>query len=71
MIAAERYNRGAAPLMIATGGINRHNGIVEGREFARLLTAADVPGTTLSASRTSPRTPGRTSSCRCPTCARH
>lgn len=42
-IAAERYRRGAAPLIIATGGINRHNGIVEGREFARQLGAAGVP----------------------------
>jgi uncharacterized SAM-binding protein YcdF (DUF218 family) len=42
-IAADRYHRGLAPLIIATGGINRHNGIVEGREFARQLAAADVP----------------------------
>jgi len=42
-IATERYHRGLAPLIIATGGINRHNGIVEGREFARQLTAAGVP----------------------------
>ncbi|MFY9931102.1 MAG: YdcF family protein [Streptosporangiaceae bacterium] len=43
-IAAARYHAGAAPLIIATGGINRHNGIVEGREFARQLTGAGVPG---------------------------
>jgi DUF218 domain len=42
-IAAERYHNGTAPLIIATGGINRHNGIVEGREFARQLTEAGVP----------------------------
>jgi acetyl esterase/lipase len=42
-IAADRYHRGLAPLIIATGGINRHDGIVEGREFARQLAAADVP----------------------------
>ena len=42
-IAAERYRQGAAPLIIATGGINRHNGINEGREFARQLDAAGVP----------------------------
>jgi uncharacterized SAM-binding protein YcdF (DUF218 family) len=42
-IAADRYYRGLAPLIIATGGINRHNGIVEGREFARQLAAAGVP----------------------------
>jgi hypothetical protein len=43
-IAAARYHADAAPLVIATGGINRHTGIIEGREFARLLTAAGVPG---------------------------
>lgn len=43
LIAAGRYHRGLAPLIIATGGINRHNGIVEGREFARHLAAAGVP----------------------------
>jgi len=42
-IAAARYHAGAAPLIIATGGINRHNGIVEGREFARRLIEAGVP----------------------------
>jgi DUF218 domain len=42
-IAADRYHRGLAPLIIATGGINRHNGIVEGREFARQLAASGVP----------------------------
>lgn len=43
-IAAERHHSGAAPLIIATGGINRHNGIVEGREFARQLADAGVSG---------------------------
>jgi uncharacterized SAM-binding protein YcdF (DUF218 family) len=42
-IAANRYHAGAAPLIIATGGVNRHNGIIEGREFARQLTQAGVP----------------------------
>jgi uncharacterized SAM-binding protein YcdF (DUF218 family) len=42
-IAADRYHRGLAPLIIATGGVNRHNGIVEGREFARQLAAASIP----------------------------
>lgn len=42
-IAAERYHQGAAPLIIATGGINRHTGITEGREFARQLDDAGVP----------------------------
>ena len=43
-IAAARYHAGTAPLVIATGGVNRHNGIIEGREFARQLTRAGVPG---------------------------
>src|SRR4029077_17368443 len=42
-IAAAGYHADAAPLVIATGGINRHDGIVEGREFARQLTEAGVP----------------------------
>jgi uncharacterized SAM-binding protein YcdF (DUF218 family) len=43
-IVAERYRSGLAPLIIATGGINRHNGIIEGREFQRLLIEQGVPG---------------------------
>ena len=46
-IAAARYHQGAAPLIIATGGVNRHNGIVEGREFARQLEAAGVPASAI------------------------
>lgn len=42
-IVAERYHRGLAPLIIATGGVNRHNGIIEGSEFHRLLTTRGVP----------------------------
>jgi uncharacterized SAM-binding protein YcdF (DUF218 family) len=42
-IAVDRFRQGAAPLIIATGGVNRHNGFVEGREFARQLAAAGVP----------------------------
>jgi uncharacterized SAM-binding protein YcdF (DUF218 family) len=42
-LAADRYHRGHTPLIIATGGINRHNGIVEGREFSRLLREDGVP----------------------------
>jgi uncharacterized SAM-binding protein YcdF (DUF218 family) len=32
-----------APLVIATGGVNRHNGVVEGRMLHRLLTQSAVP----------------------------
>jgi uncharacterized SAM-binding protein YcdF (DUF218 family) len=46
-IAAERHQRGLAPLIIATGGINRHNGIIEGREFHRILTSSGVPDTVI------------------------
>jgi len=46
-IAAERYHRGEAPLIIATGGVNRHTGIIEGREFARQLHDADVPASAI------------------------
>jgi uncharacterized SAM-binding protein YcdF (DUF218 family) len=42
-IAAARYRDGLAPLIIATGGINRHNGVVEGQMFRQLLTASGVP----------------------------
>lgn len=42
-IVAERFHRGLAPLIIATGGVNRHNGIIEGREFRRALVERDVP----------------------------
>ena len=42
-IVADRYHRGQAPVVIATGGVNRHNGVVEGQEFRRLLTRDGVP----------------------------
>jgi hypothetical protein len=42
-IVAQRYHQGLAPLVIVTGGVNRHNGIVEGQQFLRLLTADGVP----------------------------
>lgn len=55
-IAAESYHRGAAPLIIATGGVNRHNGIVEGPEFARQLTEAGVPASAIRVEDTSANT---------------
>ncbi|WP_433467326.1 YdcF family protein [Spirillospora sp. CA-128828] len=42
-IAAERYHQGVAPLIIATGGVNRHNGIVEGQVFRERLIERGVP----------------------------
>ncbi|WP_242901810.1 YdcF family protein [Actinomadura terrae] len=42
-IVADRYRRGLAPLIIVTGGVNRHNGIIEGQVFRRVLTERGVP----------------------------
>jgi uncharacterized SAM-binding protein YcdF (DUF218 family) len=42
-IVAERYHQGLVPLVIVTGGVNRHNGIVEGQVFRRLLMERGVP----------------------------
>ncbi len=42
-VAADRYYRGLAPLIVATGGVNRRNGVIEGREFHRLLLELGVP----------------------------
>jgi DUF218 domain len=41
-IAVSRYHDGLAPLIIATGGVNRHNGIIEGQEFHRALLERGV-----------------------------
>lgn len=41
-LVAERHGVGLAPLIIATGGINRHNGVIEGQEFQRLLVERGV-----------------------------
>jgi len=42
-IVAGRYRQGLAPLVIATGGINRHNGVVEGQMFRQFLNSGGVP----------------------------
>lgn len=42
-IVAERFHAGLAPIVILTGGINRHNGIVEAHMFKRLLAENGVP----------------------------
>lgn len=46
-LVAHRYHQGLAPLVIVTGGVNRHNGIVEGQQFLRLLTADGVPASAI------------------------
>ncbi|MEU4364110.1 YdcF family protein [Promicromonospora sp. NPDC023987] len=42
-LVADRYGQGLAPLIIVTGGINRHNGIVEGHVLRDLLIERGVP----------------------------
>jgi uncharacterized SAM-binding protein YcdF (DUF218 family) len=46
-IAAARYRQGLAPLIIVTGGINRHTSVVEGQMFRQLLTASGVPDSSI------------------------
>jgi hypothetical protein len=46
-IAAERHRRGLAPLIIATGGVNRHNGVIEAHMFRKLLADGGVPDTSI------------------------
>ncbi|GAA2323971.1 hypothetical protein GCM10010149_91620 [Nonomuraea roseoviolacea subsp. roseoviolacea] len=46
-IAVDRYHAGLAPLIMVTGGVNRHNGIIEGRTFQRLLVERGVPEDTI------------------------
>ncbi|HET7016108.1 MAG TPA: YdcF family protein [Streptosporangiaceae bacterium] len=41
-IAAQRHRLGLAPLIIATGGVNRHNGVIEAREFQKTLIEQGV-----------------------------
>ncbi|WP_275004127.1 YdcF family protein [Promicromonospora iranensis] len=42
-LVADRHQQGLAPLIIVTGGINRHNGIVEGHVLRDLLIERGVP----------------------------
>ncbi|MFC8797598.1 YdcF family protein [Promicromonospora sp. NPDC057138] len=42
-IVADRHQQGLAPLIIVTGGINRHSGIVEGHVLRDLLIERGVP----------------------------
>jgi uncharacterized SAM-binding protein YcdF (DUF218 family) len=41
-LVLDRYRAGTAPLIIATGGVNRHDGVIEGQEFRRLLLEGGV-----------------------------
>lgn len=42
-LVAGRHREGLAPVIITTGGVNRHDGVVEGREIRRSLIAQGVP----------------------------
>ena len=42
-VVAGLYHQELAPLIILTGGVNRHNGIVEAREHRRILLEHGVP----------------------------
>jgi hypothetical protein len=42
-LVADLHHRGLAPLIILTGGVNRHNGVVEAREHRRVLLEHGVP----------------------------
>ena len=64
-----RGTKPARPPIIATGGVNRHNGIVEDREFARQLTEAGVPDSTIRAGNQSKET-WQNVELSLPTCAR-
>ena len=42
-LVARRYHQGLAPLIILTGGVNRHTGVIEAQEHRRILLDHDVP----------------------------
>lgn len=46
-IASSYYHGGLAPLIIATGGVNRHDQTVEGEVFRARLLDLDVPDTAI------------------------
>ena len=55
-MAAERHHQGLAPLIIVTGGVNRHNGIIEGQVFRRLMMERGVPDSAIRVEDTSANT---------------
>src|SRR5437660_178776 len=42
-VVAGRYHEGLAPLIILTGGMNQHKGIIEARDHRRILLEHNVP----------------------------
>src|SRR4051812_7247573 len=55
-LLTDRYHRGLAPLIIVTGGVNRHTQIIEGPEFHRALTTNSVPTEAIRVESTSANT---------------
>jgi uncharacterized SAM-binding protein YcdF (DUF218 family) len=46
-LVAHRYRQGLAPLIILTGGVNRHTGVVEAHVHRRILLERGVPETAI------------------------
>lgn len=46
-LVAQRYHEGLAPLIILTGGVNRHTGVVEAHVHRRILLEHGVPETAI------------------------
>jgi len=46
-VVARQYHRGFAPLIILTGGVNRHTGVLESQEHRRILIDLGVPETVI------------------------
>jgi hypothetical protein len=46
-LAAQRFHEGLAPLVILTGGVNRHTGVVEAHLHRRILLDLGVPETAI------------------------
>lgn len=55
-LVTERHKRGLAPLIIVTGGVNRHTGIIEGHAFHRALTENGIPDKAIRVEDTSANT---------------
>jgi len=57
-VTARQYHQGLAPLIILTGGANRHTGIIEAREHRHILLEHGVPETIIRLEDTSRTTRG-------------
>jgi len=57
-VVARRHHQGLAPLVILTGGANRHTGVIEAREHQRILLQNGVPATAIRCEDTSTTTRG-------------